>query len=169
MRAVMHKRTPRRTQCGFKRSYAEASATRGFLVQDNLLLHGSQSGQAGLHTVPLVFGCAMAESGALHRQAADGIMGLGNSNASLINQLVKQGAMQDRFSLCFGSIEGQGALLLGDLDLPRNTVHFDYVPMLPTTSHYYMVKVDTLGLGGIPLPIRQVCTYTQVVLPCGQP
>lgn len=71
-------------------------------------------------------------------------------------QLVKRGAMKDRFSLCFGGEEGQGALLLGDLDLPESTVHFDYVPMLPTTGHYYMVKVNALGLGGTKLPIRQV-------------
>lgn len=55
-------------------------------MQDMLLLHGSQSGQAGLHRVPLVFGCAMTETGAIHHQVADGLMGLGNSNASVINQ-----------------------------------------------------------------------------------
>lgn len=172
------------SQCVFERNYAEASTSKGYLVEDMLLLHGSQAGQAGLHSVPLVFGCAMTETGAIHRQAADGLMGLGNSNASVINQactvgafdhtttpvdrmhntplttatqLVKQGAMRDRFSLCFGSVEGDGALLLGDLDLPGNTILFDYVPMLRTASHYYLVKVDALGLGGTPLSVRQVC------------
>ncbi len=78
-----------RIQCTYERNYAESSSSKGYLVQDNLLLHGNEQGSAGLHSVPLVFGCAMSETGAIHHQAADGLLGLGNSNASVVNQVLE--------------------------------------------------------------------------------
>lgn len=33
---------------------------------------------------------------------------------AVVNQLVKAGVIDDVFSLCFGMVEGDGALLLGD-------------------------------------------------------
>ncbi len=74
----------------------------------------------------------------------------------MVKQLVKHGVMVDRFSLCFGTVDGDGALLLGDLALPGNVIEFDYVPLMRTAGHYYIVRMDNMGLGGVPLDIRPV-------------
>jgi hypothetical protein len=43
-----------------------------------------------------------------------------------VNQLVKAGVIDDVFSLCFGMVEGDGALLLGDAGmLPCSTPNAD--------------------------------------------
>lgn len=60
---------------------AEQSSSEGFLIEDVLHLHD------GSEAVPFRFGCETRESGEIFRQEADGIMGLGNSDASIINQV----------------------------------------------------------------------------------
>lgn len=69
---------------------------------------------AGQPGAPIIFGCETRETGEIYKQRADGLFGLGNSDASVVNQLVKAGVIDDVFSLCFGMVEGDGALLLGD-------------------------------------------------------
>ena len=132
---------------------------------------------AGLPGANIIFGCETKETGEIYKQRADGLFGLGNSDASgacggaaaglalaccrccccaspallgagrnpppasphhhtsspqhaqhhkppthppacllpaVVNQLVKGGVIDDVFSLCFGMVEGDGALLLGD-------------------------------------------------------
>lgn len=60
---------------------AEQSSSEGFLIEDVLHLHD------GSEAVPFRFGCETRETGEIFRQEADGIMGLGNSDASIINQV----------------------------------------------------------------------------------
>lgn len=62
-------------------STAEQSSSEGFLIEDVLHLHD------GSEAVPFRFGCETRETGEIFRQEADGIMGLGNSDASIINQV----------------------------------------------------------------------------------
>ncbi len=69
---------------------------------------------AGQPGASIIFGCETRETGEIYKQRADGLFGLGNSDASVVNQLVKAGVIDDMFSLCFGMVEGDGALLLGD-------------------------------------------------------
>ena len=58
---------------------AEQSSSAGVLIQDKLqLLDGG---------FPVVFGCETRETGEIFSQEADGIMGLGNSAVSLVNQV----------------------------------------------------------------------------------
>ena len=45
-------------------------------------------------------------------------------------QLVGTGVTEDVFSLCYGSIEGNGALLLGQVALPPWTDQLDFSPMV---------------------------------------
>ena len=59
---------------------AEESSSEGILVRDKLLL--PDSGAANV-----VFGCETKETGEIYRQQADGLMGLGNSDISVINQV----------------------------------------------------------------------------------
>lgn len=60
-------------------SAAEQSSSSGNLIQDELQLLGGTS--------PVVFGCETRETGEIFSQEADGIMGLGNSKVSVINQV----------------------------------------------------------------------------------
>ena len=57
---------------------AEASSSAGLLVQDDM-----QLGDGG---VPIVFGCETEETGQIKQQYADGLMGLGNAELSVVNQ-----------------------------------------------------------------------------------
>lgn len=58
---------------------AEHSSSAGQLIQDEMqLLAGG---------FPVVFGCETQETGEIYRQEADGIMGLGNSAVSVVNQV----------------------------------------------------------------------------------
>ena len=58
---------------------AEHSSSAGQLIQDEMqLLAGG---------FPVVFGCETRETGEIYSQEADGIMGLGNSAVSVMNQV----------------------------------------------------------------------------------
>lgn len=74
-----------------------------------------------------------------------------------MNQLVKAGVIDDVFSLCFGMVEGDGALLLGEAPLP-GTIELAYTPLLHSTSHpfYYNVRMLSLAVDGQLLPVPQV-------------
>ena len=66
--------------------------------------------------------------------------------------------IDDVFSLCFGSVEGDGALLLGDVPLSSYNVVLDYTPLLssPAYPHYYSVRLEGLVVGGTRLDVPQV-------------
>ncbi|TYI89063.1 hypothetical protein E1A91_D03G028000v1 [Gossypium mustelinum] len=76
-----------RVQCIYERQYAEMSSSRGVLGED-ILSFGNQS-----ELVPqrAVFGCENEETGDLYSQRADGIMGLGRGDLSVVDQLVEKG------------------------------------------------------------------------------
>lgn len=57
---------------------AEQSSSKGLLIQDDM-----QLGEGG---VPIIFGCETEETGEIYNQIADGLMGLGNSEISVVNQ-----------------------------------------------------------------------------------
>lgn len=70
-------------------SAAEQSSSAGGLVQDNLqLLDGG---------FPIVFGCETRETGEIFLQEADGIMGLGKSEISVVNQVRSCSAFRQCF------------------------------------------------------------------------
>ena len=58
---------------------AEQSSSAGVLVEDHM--------QLGSGGVDVVFGCETKETGEIFNQEADGIMGLGNSEVSVVNQV----------------------------------------------------------------------------------
>lgn len=80
---------------------------------------------------------------------------------SVVNQLVKAGVIDDVFSLCFGMVEGDGALLLGDAEVP-GSIALQYTPLLSSASHpfYYNVKMLSLAVDGQLLPVPQVGCWT---------
>lgn len=71
-----------------------------------------------------VFGCENVETGDLYSQHADGIMGLGRGDLSIVDQLVEKGVISDSFSLCYGGMEiGGGAMVLGGIFPPPDMVY----------------------------------------------
>lgn len=80
----------------------------------------------------MIFGCENDETGDLFRQHADGIMGLGRGQLSIVDQLVSKGAISDSFSLCYGGMYvGGGAMVLGGLGPSSGMV---WSPSDPTRS-----------------------------------
>ncbi|BDA43922.1 Aspartic proteinase Asp1 [Coccomyxa sp. Obi] len=134
-------------ECTYQRTYAEQSSSAGLLVSDQLQLRDGG--------VEVVFGCETKETGEIYNQEADGILGLGNSEVSLVNQLAGSGVIDDVFALCFGSVEGDGALMLGDVDTAEYDVALQYTALLSSLAHphYYSVQLDALWVGGQQLPV----------------
>ncbi|XP_021908155.1 aspartyl protease 37-like isoform X2 [Carica papaya] len=108
-----------REQCVYERQYAEMSTSSGVLGQD-IVSFGNQS---ELEPQRAVFGCENVETGDLYSQHADGIMGLGRGDLSIVDQLADKGVISDSFSLCYGGMDiGGGAMVLGDISAPSDMV-----------------------------------------------
>ena len=76
----------------------------------------------------------------------------------MLVQLASRQIIDDVFSLCFGSVEGDGALLLGDVNLSQYNVELEYTPLLTSLAypHYYSVQLLGLQVGGTKLGVPQV-------------
>ena len=106
-------------QCIYERQYAEMSSSSGVLGED-LISFGKES---VLQPQRAVFGCENVETGDLFSQHADGIMGLGRGQLSIMDQLVDKGVISDAFSLCYGGMDvGGGAMVLGGISPPPDMV-----------------------------------------------
>jgi len=120
------------------------------------------SASAGGFVEPLVaIGCANEESGDLHTQDADGILGLSNSPLSVHSQLVAKGAMDDVFALCLGAGSheaSEGYLVLGGSGLDAAETEPEWVPLLgPSEDHFYrlpLAEITVLGPQGSEARIR---------------
>ncbi|KAL6782176.1 ASP2 [Auxenochlorella protothecoides x Auxenochlorella symbiontica] len=136
--------------CTYTRSYAEHSSSSGLLVQDVMHLHD------GSPPVPITFGCETRETGEIYWQTADGLLGMGRSPASVLNQLVAADQVANTFSLCLGSVRGDGALILGDAGIPAG-VDMQYTSLITSSSHpyYYNVELEGVGVGGRMLSVDQ--------------
>ena len=109
-------------QCVYERQYAEMSTSSGVLG-DDVISFGNQS---ALVPQRAVFGCENEETGDLYSQRADGIMGLGSGDLSIVDQLVEKGVINDSFSLCYGGMDiGGGAMVLGGISPPSEMI-FSY-------------------------------------------
>ena len=126
-------------ECMYTRSYAEQSSSSGILLQDVMHIHDGGPG------VPVLFGCETRETGAIYKQRADGMLGLGNSQDSLIQQLFRANVIENQFSLCFGLVEGDGVLLLGESPALMD-VNISYTPLVdsPTNGNYYTLQMESI-------------------------
>ncbi|RMZ55410.1 hypothetical protein APUTEX25_003534 [Auxenochlorella protothecoides] len=124
--------------CTYTRSYAEHSSSSGLLVQDVMHLHD------GSPPVPITFGCETRETGEIYWQTADGLLGMGRSPASVLNQLVAADQVANTFSLCLGSVRGDGALILGDAGIPAGV---DMQGVRLTLHPLNYLFVHTFGTG----------------------
>ncbi|KAM0062822.1 putative nepenthesin [Helianthus debilis subsp. tardiflorus] len=137
-----------REQCTYERQYAEMSSSSGVLGED-IVSFGNQSDLSPQHAV---FGCENRETGDLYSQHADGIMGLGRDDLSIVDQLVEGGVISNSFSLCYGGMDvGGGAMVLGGISPPSDIV---YSRSDPRRSPYYNVKLKELHVAGKRLPLR---------------
>ncbi|KAH7850984.1 hypothetical protein Vadar_005569 [Vaccinium darrowii] len=137
-----------RVQCVYERQYAEMSSSSGVLGED-ILSFGNES-----ELVPqrAVFGCENVETGDLYSQHADGIMGLGRGDLSVVDQLVDRGVISDSFSLCYGGMDiGGGAMVLGGFSPPAGMV---FTNSDPVRSPYYNIELKELHVAGKQLSLN---------------
>ena len=73
-------------------------------------------------------------------------------------QMAVRGDIADVFSLCFGSVEGDGALMLGDVDLEAFGVELNYTQLLSSEAHphYYCVDLEAIEVADEVLPVPKV-------------
>ncbi|KAI9113462.1 hypothetical protein K1719_015389 [Acacia pycnantha] len=137
-----------RMQCVYERQYAEMSTSSGVLGED-VIAFGNQS---ELTPQRAVFGCENAETGDLYSQHADGIIGLGRGDLSIVDQLVEKNVIGDSFSLCYGGMDvGGGAMVLGGISPPSDMV-FAYSD--PGRSPYYNIDLKEMRVAGKRLPLK---------------
>ncbi|KAI3794115.1 hypothetical protein L1987_36742 [Smallanthus sonchifolius] len=140
-------------QCIYERQYAEVSSSSGVLGED-IISFGNQS---ELSPQRATFGCENSETGDLYSQHADGIMGLGRGDSSLIDQLVDRGVISDSFSLCYGGMDiGGGAMVLGGISSPSGMV---YAYSDPVRSPYYNIELKEIHVAGKRLPLSPSVFY----------
>lgn len=112
-------------QCLYEREYAEHSSSKGVLGED-LISFGNES---QLTPQRAVFGCENVETGDLYSQRADGIIGLGQGDLSLVDQLVDKGLISNSFALCYGGMDlGGGSMVLGGFAYPSDMMFTDSDP-----------------------------------------
>ncbi|OAY65241.1 Aspartic proteinase-like protein 2 [Ananas comosus] len=131
-----------KNQCTYERQYAEMSSSSGVLGED-IISFGKES---ALEPQRAIFGCENSETGDLFTQHADGIIGLGRGQLSIMDQLVDKGVISDSFSLCYGGMDiGGGAMVLGGIPPPNDMVfsHSD-----PVRSPYYNIVLKEIHVDG---------------------
>ncbi|XVF17578.1 hypothetical protein REPUB_Repub10bG0135600 [Reevesia pubescens] len=141
--------------CIYERQYAEMSSSSGVLGEDFI----SFGNQSELMPQRAVFGCENEETGDLYSQNADGIMGLGRGDLSIVDQLVEKGVISDSFSLCYGGMDiGGGAMVLGGISAPSDMVFTDSDPVRryfrDGHSPYYNIDLKEIHVAGKQLPLN---------------
>ncbi|MED6115714.1 hypothetical protein PIB30_093333, partial [Stylosanthes scabra] len=136
-----------KNQCVYEREYAEMSSSSGVLGED-VISFGNQSDLAPQRAI---FGCETIETGDLYSQHADGIMGLGRGDLSIMDQLVDKKVISDSFSLCYGGMDvGGGAMVLGGISPPSSMV---FANSDPGRSPYYNIDLKEIHVAGKKLPL----------------
>ncbi|KAK7263218.1 hypothetical protein RJT34_30805 [Clitoria ternatea] len=135
-------------QCVYERQYAEMSTSSGVLGED-IISFGNQSELAPQRAV---FGCENVETGDLFSQHADGIMGLGRGDLSIMDQLADKNVISDSFSLCYGGMDvGGGAMVLGGISPPSDMI---FANSDPVRSPYYNIDLKEIHVAGKRLPLH---------------
>ncbi|KAG2329463.1 hypothetical protein Bca52824_000643 [Brassica carinata] len=129
-------------QCVYERAYAEHSSSKGVLGED-LISFGNES---QLTPQRAVFGCENVETGDLYSQRADGIIGLGTGDLSLVDQLVDKDLISNSFALCYGGMDlGGGSMILGGFAYPSDMMFTDSDP---DRSPYYNIDLTGIRVAG---------------------
>ncbi|KAK8936471.1 Aspartic proteinase-like protein 2 [Platanthera zijinensis] len=97
------------------------ATTTGAHVQVMIVLAGRIGVLRCRLTRALVSPCAAQQSGDLgsSAEAVDGILGLGQSNSSMLSQLASAGKTRKIFSHCLDTVEGGGIFAIGSVVQPK--------------------------------------------------
>ncbi|KAI3754318.1 hypothetical protein L1987_54100 [Smallanthus sonchifolius] len=111
--------------CRYNVDYGDKSSSAGYMVKD-VVQYDSVPGdfETKLENESVIFGCGNIQSGNLvsSDNALDGILGFGNSNASLISQLASSGKVKKMFAHCLdGGDIGGGIFVIGHVVQPEVT------------------------------------------------
>lgn len=89
-------------------------------------------------------------------------MGLGASSVSIPFQIADAGSMESMFSLCFGDMQGEGAIMFGDVPLPYG-MKLQYVPLIFNKfhPHYYNINLQGMTIGNKKLNVAQVVPVSE--------
>lgn len=121
--------------CLYQLTYGDGSTSEGYYVRDILELPNVNNRSLNSDNATITFGCAVSANGGLqnHDQALDGILGLGQSNVSIIQQLARQGKTSQIFAHCLeGEGGGGGVLVIGEVKEPG----LAYTPIRSNQLHY---------------------------------
>ena len=137
--------------CSYSQGYAEGSSLSGVLYTDHVYI-GDEDGDPGgaavhaAYTLPdFKFGVHRSEDGLFTTQLADGIMGLGTGELSIVPALWNGGMLDAYvFSLCL-SVHG-GALTLGAMDARLHITPVAWAAM--SSAGFYGVRVTGFQLAG---------------------
>nr|DAD37169.1 TPA_asm: hypothetical protein HUJ06_007810 [Nelumbo nucifera] len=137
--------------CQYRVVYGDGSTTTGYYVRD-FVEYAKVSGN--LQTKPanasVIFGCGAKQSGDLGSSSAalDGILGFGQSNASMISQLASTGKVKKMFSHCLDNVNGGGIFAIGHVVQPKVKT----TPLVPNQPHYN-VNLKAIEVGGAVLQL----------------
>ncbi|KAI5071397.1 hypothetical protein GOP47_0013648 [Adiantum capillus-veneris] len=137
--------------CGYQLGYGDGSSSQGYFVRDALQLKLVFGNISTVANATVAFGCGISQGGELRNsdQALDGIIGFGQSNLSVISQLMNQGRASGVFAHCLdGGAEGGGILVIGEVKA-SGLVH---TPILQKQPHYN-VNLKSISVNGASIPI----------------
>lgn len=131
--------------CTFQLAYGDGTTVTCFLVQDVLELPIVANHSVQTDHATAAFGCATYVSGGQQNAPIlDGILGLGQSNMSIIEQLAFQGKTPRIFAHCLeGDKRGGGILVIGDVMEPGLV----YTPLMNDRLHY-KVNLKSIEVNG---------------------
>lgn len=148
--------------CMYSRTYVERSSSSGVVLEDELRFFVDQDGDREQEATESTestdnrerslvrFGCETKETGEIFSQEVDGLLGLGWSEENIVRQLGL-----GSFSLCFGLVEGDGALVLGQLEEQGvGNLRMVYTPLVEAVNEegvqtpWYTVMMERLRVGG---------------------
>lgn len=132
--------------CQYNVVYGDGSSTAGYFIKDKIQFNRITGNlQTAATNGTVVFGCGAKQSGELgsSSEALDGILGLGESNSSIISQLAAAGKVKRVFAHCLDNKVGGGIFTIGEVVSPKvNTT-----PMVPNQAHYNVV-MKAVEVGG---------------------
>ena len=126
-------------QCAYSVTHEDGSSIRGELARDEIGLV-----YANLFGIPLTrfkvlstFGCQSSETGQLHAQVADGVLGLGLSEHSdhltVVDSYVAQHGLRDTLTFCFSRTGGTMAFGADPPTVHRGCYSSQYAPPRPSS------------------------------------
>ncbi|PWZ25835.1 Aspartic proteinase-like protein 2 [Zea mays] len=138
--------------CQFRITYGDGSSTTGFYVTDFVQYNQvSGNGQTTPSNVSITFGCGAQLGGDLgsSSQALDGILGFGQSDASMLSQLAAARKVRKIFAHCLDTVRGGGIFAIGNVVQPPIV---KTTPLVPNATHYN-VNLQGISVGGATLQL----------------